>query len=303
MIDQTQEQGATVEQDQTAQAVETVPTASTVPAAPKTIETASATTSSATNTSSPAAYVVTIGVLILLSCLLAAPARALIDAVSQVSEEDVEQFLMELDGDEVYYTDDLGLEEGPGGEGVVSDLGDLDEVGELDIDAQGSLDDDELSAEDALAYSFSFKSETIGSGVAATAYAGASQEASAYVQQVVQVDGDANEQLVSLLRMADASDDEGFSQAIAEARELCATTAEELAAIEIPNLGDEGRNMAQTAQNMAVARWDSIDRCLAELEGGGDVSLLELDELDNAVRDATNYASEDLVATLELSAS
>ena len=155
----------------------------------------------------------------------------------------------------------------------------------------------DLSRQEALDYNFSFTVVDLSSQVGVWAFEGADESATSFVQEICSIDHEANERLRDLIRVAGSGSDEA-EEALADARELCASTADELAQVTPPTderLVDE----AARAREMASARWVAIGSSL-ELLDFDEVDIRELDARDNLARDATLYAAIDLIAVLDL---
>lgn len=246
------------------------------------VESASATTSPDNANSGYLAYVIT--VLVLVGVLFLS--MGLWSCTSSLVESGIRTGLGNLAEQWGQDDDSEALPYGSGGNGSGS---------------RGSASGSSLSAKDALDLDLDLYSDTIGSTISASDYAGTPNSMRSYVLSLVHTDGDHNSAVVADLNAAAAADDPRGD--IESALSECDSAIADINATEVPSdLGSEATSSAQSGKDKAVARWQAIQEELKLFDTQDEVSYSDLQKADTAVAEATADAGTELVQALTLAA-
>lgn len=159
---------------------------------------------------------------------------------------------------------------------------------------------DELLSSDLAIYG-----DTIDSLVSAIDYSGTKTPVRDHVRQVVHTDSEATGDIVALLRSA-LRGDTSSADALAKAKERAEQAAEELGALEAPEVDGENADAIashlEAARTQAVERWKAIAAEMELLASSQDVSTASVKDSEHDISEATLKAAEELSQALRLSA-
>lgn len=159
---------------------------------------------------------------------------------------------------------------------------------------------DELLSADLAIYG-----DTIDSLVSAFDYSGTKTPVRDHVRQVVHADSEATGDIVTLLRSA-LRGDTTPADALAKAKERAEQAAEDLGAMEAPEVDGENADAIvdhlEKAHTHAVERWKAIADEMELLASGQDVPTANVKEAERDISEATLSSAEELSQALRLSA-
>lgn len=272
------------------------------PRTQRVVETASGTTSPSNAQSGNLAYIIA-GLTVLGLLVLGLGMRGCVSFIGDAVLQDYAyEEVMEPYGQEDGF--DLDTEEDEYGD---EDLfGDIFGEEETTDEQQGlHIEDDELTAQDALALDLAIYSATIDNNLAASAYGNAEKSISTFARALVLKDKNASDEIGKSLRGVTWGQGD-TSEAIAAARELATATAEDIRQMELPKAqGEKAREVSHSLErgrSKAVERWEAIATELTVLDSTDAISSTELIAADDDVASAAGEAAEALASALSASA-
>lgn len=272
---------------------------------PRIIETASATTSPDNSNSGSFAYVltaVTLGVVLVLSLIGAGCASVVLSSMAKEetsSSSNENGFSSPFDDwDDQYTDDDFDINN--------MDFNDLLNDYTNGFPNSGNKDGGNsktTTAGEALDFSLAPYGNVLDDEVSASSYAGAPAEVRDFVRNIVSVDKDYSNRLVTLLDAAALKEDERMAK-IQEAVTLCGEAKNAVNGVEIPQVANDAngavRDALGAAKSEAVRRWELMETEISMLNTTESIRTNRLWDADDDVLAATEGAGDMLEEAMGL---